>query len=77
MVVDLSMKGDTASAAAIMNRRFIGYSDKSKLFEKATKKVSAALSEYNEEMTNKLFGNQITMTSIRQSSTKKAKPSLV
>ena len=77
LVVDLSMKGDTASAAAIMNRRFIGYSDKSKLFEKATKKVSAALSEYNEEMTNKLFGNQITMTSIRQSSTKKAKPSLV
>lgn len=77
LVVDLSMKGDTASAAAIMNRRFIGYSDKSKLVEKATKKVSAAMSEYNEEMTNKLFGNQITLTSIRQSSTKKAKPSLV
>ena len=77
LVVDLSMKSDTASAAAIMNRRFIGYSDKSKLFKKATKKVSAALSEYNEEMTNKLFGNQITMTSICQSSTKKAKPSLV
>jgi hypothetical protein len=56
LVVDLSMKGDVAAAAAIMNRRFVGNSEKNKLVVKATKNVATAISKYNSEMTSRLFG---------------------
>jgi hypothetical protein len=39
-----------------MNRKFIGYSDMRKLVETASKKVTAAMSEYSQEMTSRLFG---------------------
>ena len=51
-----SMKGDVAAAAAIMNRRFVGNSEKNKLVVKATKNVAAAITNYNSEMTSRLFG---------------------
>lgn len=57
LVVDLSMKGDVAAAAAIMNRRFVGNSEKSKLVVKASKKVEGVISKYNAEMSSRLFGN--------------------
>ena len=77
LVVDLSMKGDTASAATIMNRKFIGYSDKRKLVETASKKVTAAMSEYSQEMTTMLFGNKALRTTISKSLSKKNESSLV
>ncbi|MDF5691608.1 ParB/RepB/Spo0J family partition protein [Aquirufa aurantiipilula] len=66
LVVDLSMKGDIASAAAIMNRKFIGYSHNNKLVTKASKKVSEVLEEYSEELTKMLFSNSIQSTNISQ-----------
>jgi hypothetical protein len=77
LVVDLSMKGDAVSAATIMNRKFIGYSNKSKMVQKATIKVSAALSEYKEDIANKLFANRIPTVTKQHTSSKKVKPSLV
>jgi hypothetical protein len=56
LVVDLSLKGDVAAAAAIMNRKFIGVSASRKLYEKGTKTVDAMLKSYNLEMTKRLFG---------------------
>jgi hypothetical protein len=57
LVVDISMKGDVAAAAAIMNRKFVGNSEKSKLVVKASKNLASVISKYNPEMTSRLFGN--------------------
>jgi hypothetical protein len=57
LVVDISMKGDVAAAAAIMNRKFVGNSEKSKLLVKASKNLASVISKYNPEMTSRLFGN--------------------
>ena len=57
LVVDISMKGDVAAAAAIMNRKFVGNSEKSKLVVKASRNVASVISKYNPEMTSRLFGN--------------------
>jgi hypothetical protein len=56
LVVDLSMKGDVAPAAAIMNRKYIGVSPNRKLYEKGVKSVSAVVKSYKAEMTKRLFG---------------------
>lgn len=56
LVVDISMKGDVAAAATIMNRKFVGNSEKNKLVVKASKNVATAISNYNSEMTSRLFG---------------------
>jgi hypothetical protein len=56
LVVDLSMKGDVAPAAAIMNRKFIGVSPNRKLYESSSKAVSAVIKSYKAEMTKRLFG---------------------
>jgi hypothetical protein len=60
LVVDISMKGDVAAAAAIMNRKFIGNSEKKKLVTKANKNLATVISKYNSEMTGRLFGNATT-----------------
>lgn len=60
LVVDISMKGDTAAAAAIMNRRFIGNSEKSKWVVKASKNVADVVNNYDIELTKRLFGNPTT-----------------
>jgi hypothetical protein len=60
LVVDISMKGDAAAAAAIMNRRFVGNAEKSKFLDKASKNVASVLDSYNSEMSSKLFGNPTT-----------------
>ena len=56
LVVDLSMKGDVAPAAAIMNRKYIGVSPNRKLYEKGVKSVSSVIKSYKAEMTKRLFG---------------------
>jgi len=56
LVVDISMKGDVAAAATIMNRKFVGNSEKNKLVVKASKNVAAAIDKYKPEMTSRLFG---------------------
>jgi hypothetical protein len=56
LVVDLSMKGDVAPAAAIMNRKYIGVSPNRKLYEKGIKSVSSVIKSYKAEMTKRLFG---------------------
>lgn len=60
LVVDISMKGDVAAAAAIMNRKFIGNSEKKKLVNKANKSLATVISKYKPEMTGRLFGNATT-----------------
>ena len=56
LVVDLSMKGDVAPAAAIMNRKYIGVSPNRKLYDKSVKSVSTVIKSYKAEMTKRLFG---------------------
>ena len=70
LVVDISMKGDVAAAAAIMNRKFVGNSEKSKLVVKASKNLATVISKYNPEMTSRLFGNSTTKIA-KVNSTKK------
>ena len=56
LVVDLSMKGDVAPAAAIMNRKYLGVSPNRKLYDKSVKSVSSVIKSYKAEMTKRLFG---------------------
>ena len=56
LVVDISMKGDVAAAATIMNRKFVGNAKKNKLVVKASKNVATAIDKYKPEMTSRLFG---------------------
>ena len=56
LVVDISMKGDVAAAAAIMNRKFVGNAEKSKLVVKASKNVASVIDNYDAEITRRLFG---------------------
>jgi hypothetical protein len=56
LVVDISMKGDVAAAATIMNRKFVGNAEKNKLVVKASKNVATAIDNYKPEMTSRLFG---------------------
>ncbi|MFN9709967.1 MAG: hypothetical protein ACK55K_00990 [Bacteroidota bacterium] len=56
LVVDISMKGDVAAAATIMNRKFVGNAEKNKLVVKASKNVLTAIDKYKPEMTSRLFG---------------------
>jgi hypothetical protein len=60
LVVDISMKGDAAAAAAIMNRRFVGNSAKSKFIARASKNVDSAVKSYDSVLTRNLFGNEFT-----------------
>ena len=54
------MKGDAAAAAAIMNRRFVGNSAKSKFIARASKNVDSAVKSYDSVLTRNLFGNEFT-----------------
>jgi len=56
LVVDISMKGDVAAAATIMNRKFVGNAEKNKLVVKASKNVATVIDNYKPEMTSRLFG---------------------
>ena len=60
LVVDISMKGNVAAAAAIMKRKFVGNAEKSKWVVKASKNLATVISKYNSEMTSRLFGNTTT-----------------
>lgn len=70
LVVDISMKGDVAAAAAIMNRKFVGNSEKKKLLLKASKNLATVINKYNSELTGRLFGNATTKVA-KVSSTKR------
>jgi hypothetical protein len=62
LVVDLSMKGEIAPAAAIMNRKYIGVAPNRKLYEKNIKSVSNVIKSYKAEMTKRLFGTPMEKT---------------
>ena len=68
LVVDLSLKGDIAPAAAIMNRKFIGVSASRKQYESGIKKVDSVVKSYKEEMTKRLFS-----TTMSKHNTKKVR----
>ena len=66
LVVDLSLKGDVAPAAAIMNRRFIGVSASRKQYESGIKKVDSVVKSYKEEMTKRLFSTPMSKISTKK-----------
>lgn len=70
LVVDLSMKGDVAPAAAIMNRKYIGVSPNRKLYDKSIKSVSTVIKSYKAEMTKRLFGTPYKKAATKKMATK-------